>query len=340
MSIHPCYLSTYCNCYTVLNINLLDRFRGPAPIPHTILAQVPTTGVTLQTLDDKNFDRGIILAQTTLPGYPISDDCTSVDLLQFITPKAAKLLVRGIADELYMPPLVAKSPSLARSHDQEIPRAPKITPEDKEIKWKRGKVFTQFRALGRLWSNCFIDANTTKRIIFESFTPVHYHASFPDWITMQKVKVDSEDMPVVKILDSEDRSEEEVSAQLDPVLRHTETENRQAVHFILVSSGESQQEKMALYYIDEGNSVILSAGGQLLRVDEITIEGRSKQPASKAMQSLSNSGRWSTKKRLGQNGEPNATGLPLGVFHWRSPSVLIMSQHFLNESNKFWPRHY
>ncbi|KAF7728336.1 Golgi transport complex subunit 4 [Apophysomyces ossiformis] len=43
--------------------SLLPRFRGAAPIQHTILSGDNETGVTIQELDDKEFDAGRILAQ-------------------------------------------------------------------------------------------------------------------------------------------------------------------------------------------------------------------------------------------------------------------------------------
>lgn len=51
-----------------LNVHpsLLPKYRGAAPIQHTILAGDDETGVTIQELDDKAFDAGRILAQTKM----------------------------------------------------------------------------------------------------------------------------------------------------------------------------------------------------------------------------------------------------------------------------------
>ena len=67
---------------------------GPAPLQHTILSGTQKTGVTLQTLDDKSFDHGIILAQTPDPflSVPNWEHCTYNELLETISPKAANLL--------------------------------------------------------------------------------------------------------------------------------------------------------------------------------------------------------------------------------------------------------
>ncbi|ORX52775.1 Methionyl-tRNA formyltransferase [Hesseltinella vesiculosa] len=54
--------------YGAINVHpsLLPKFRGAAPIQHTILKGERQTGVTVQELDDKEFDAGRILAQTTV----------------------------------------------------------------------------------------------------------------------------------------------------------------------------------------------------------------------------------------------------------------------------------
>lgn len=44
--------------------SLLPKYRGAAPIQHTILSGDDETGVTVQELSDKEFDAGRILAQT------------------------------------------------------------------------------------------------------------------------------------------------------------------------------------------------------------------------------------------------------------------------------------
>ncbi|CAO3617922.1 unnamed protein product [Cunninghamella echinulata] len=54
--------------YGAINVHpsLLPKFRGAAPIQHTILQGEQETGVTVQELDDKEFDAGRILKQSTV----------------------------------------------------------------------------------------------------------------------------------------------------------------------------------------------------------------------------------------------------------------------------------
>lgn len=59
-----------------LNVHpsLLPKYRGAAPIQHTILAGDDETGVTIQELDDKAFDAGRILAQKKMVLLSISGE--------------------------------------------------------------------------------------------------------------------------------------------------------------------------------------------------------------------------------------------------------------------------
>lgn len=52
--------------YGAVNVHpsLLPKYRGAAPIQHAILYGDSQTGVTIQELDDREFDAGRILAQT------------------------------------------------------------------------------------------------------------------------------------------------------------------------------------------------------------------------------------------------------------------------------------
>lgn len=92
--------------YGGLNVHpsLLPDLPGPAPIPWTILAQRPVTGVTLQTLHPAAYDRGVILAQTPAPGIPVPPDERSGTLLEKLAAEGAELLVNGLKQELHVPP--------------------------------------------------------------------------------------------------------------------------------------------------------------------------------------------------------------------------------------------
>jgi methionyl-tRNA formyltransferase len=98
------------------------------------------------------FDHGVVLAQTPAPGVPIADDATPQSLLETLGPIGAEMLVKGIEEKLFVPPLrdvcEALPPPVHQSH------APKITPSDREINWANwsaSEILLRDRVLGRLW---------------------------------------------------------------------------------------------------------------------------------------------------------------------------------------------
>jgi len=228
------------------SLTLPTSFRGPAPLQHTIMARQDRTGVTLQTLDEKSFDHGTILAQTPPPGLqiPSPETCTYDDLLEFIKPKGASLLVQGIRDQVFIGPRV----DVGKFYSENITHAPKITPKDRMIlwdAWDAQTIYARHRALGRLWNTVSRGDNrkVTKRVIFEDFEVLET-ASFPDLEAKTPGYL------------PEHRG--------DGVYRFCHN--------------ESQEE--------EGPVSILCRDGQALRVREITVEGGEKKSANKAMREL------------------------------------------------------
>lgn len=80
--------------YGAINVHpsLLPKFRGAAPIQHTILQGESETGVTVQELDDKEFDAGRILAQTVVDLTPVEHP-TYKDLSVFLANVGSDLLI-------------------------------------------------------------------------------------------------------------------------------------------------------------------------------------------------------------------------------------------------------
>ncbi|KAK8053734.1 Formyltransferase [Apiospora saccharicola] len=97
--------------YGGLNVHpsLLPNLRGPAPLHNALLNWVKVTGVTLQTLDPWEFDKGLVLAQTPpdeLIEIPLK--CTVPQLRDLVTPVGARMLVQGLRDGVHVPPLDAQ----------------------------------------------------------------------------------------------------------------------------------------------------------------------------------------------------------------------------------------
>ncbi|KAJ5818372.1 methionyl-tRNA formyltransferase family protein [Penicillium riverlandense] len=151
--------------YGGLNVHpsLLPDFRGPAPLHHTLLAGRNKTGVSLQTLHLKHFDHGTILSQTPAPGFdvPNPESCTVPELIDVVAPKGAQLLVDGIKEGLFVPPVVDAGWRAAQgSHD--LIHAAKIKPEDRHIDWTNWSLVNinrRSRVLGPLWSKALVTSH-------------------------------------------------------------------------------------------------------------------------------------------------------------------------------------
>ncbi|KAB8257165.1 methionyl-tRNA formyltransferase family protein [Aspergillus pseudonomiae] len=148
--------------YGGLNVHpsLLPDFRGPAPLHHTLLAGRTRTGVTLQTLDFKHFDHGVILQQTPPPGFeiPRPESCTVPELLNLVAPKGAEILVDGIRKGLFVPPVRDAGWRSPDEHESLI-HAAKIKPDDRHIDWTNWTwldISRRIRVLGPLWSKALV----------------------------------------------------------------------------------------------------------------------------------------------------------------------------------------
>ncbi|KAI0170855.1 methionyl-tRNA formyltransferase [Pestalotiopsis sp. NC0098] len=163
--------------YGGLNVHpsLLPEFRGAAPLHHALLAGRPATGVTLQTLDDKTFDAGVVLDQTPLDRLvPIEPGRTNTvpELLAALTPVATDMLVRSLREGRHVPPLRAvgwqqeqeqgRSDGSRRLLPDATALAPKITPQMRQLVppppagsdvpvWTAGQAVLRQNVIGPLW---------------------------------------------------------------------------------------------------------------------------------------------------------------------------------------------
>lgn len=94
--------------YGGLNVHasLLPDLHGPAPIQHALLKERRFTGVSIQTLHPKHFDRGTVLAQTDAPGTSISRSATTEELTRTLADEGAKMLVDVLRSKAFVPPLL------------------------------------------------------------------------------------------------------------------------------------------------------------------------------------------------------------------------------------------
>ena len=164
------------------------RFRGASPIYYQLLHGRTRTGVTLQTLHPEKLDHGRILRQTPASGIPIPhpDSCTAQDLIDFLAPKAARLLIGGIHREVYRSR--ARKYPLPNPEEEDndpirYPWAPKLSPDDRRVDWNAWTaqhILRRQRVLGPLWNMAVTQPNlpgppgqvVVKRVMFQGIRPV------------------------------------------------------------------------------------------------------------------------------------------------------------------------
>jgi len=119
------------------------------------MAGCEMTGVTVQTLHPKHFDRGVILAQTALPGFK-HQAYTVAELLEVVAPKGAEMLMHSIRTSAFVPPLERKGWALDDRLKLPVRSAPKISSRDREIDWTTwtaDEILQRHRIIGPLWNN-------------------------------------------------------------------------------------------------------------------------------------------------------------------------------------------
>lgn len=161
LNVHPSMLPECVNSHNTgylqrtRLINEISSFYGPAPLHHTILAGRTRTGVTLQTLHEKHFDRGLILQQTSPSGLeiPNPDSCTVPQLLELVAPKSGEILVDGIRKGLFVPPL--EYGGQQHVDKTQVTHAVKLTTGDRHLEWNSWDCQTinrRNRVIGPLWN--------------------------------------------------------------------------------------------------------------------------------------------------------------------------------------------
>jgi methionyl-tRNA formyltransferase len=118
------------------------------------------TGITLQTLDTKKFDHGLILDQTPAPGFDIPDPetCDVPRLLALVSERGAEMLVNAIRNRIFVPPLKHIDQSSLEA-GRPLRHAPKITPQDRHVDWSSwnwDKIRRYQRVVGPLWNTAAV----------------------------------------------------------------------------------------------------------------------------------------------------------------------------------------
>ncbi|KAK3359032.1 methionyl-tRNA formyltransferase-like protein [Lasiosphaeria hispida] len=140
-----------------LHPSLLPDLKGPAPLHHALLNRRTHTGISLQTLSERSYDAGTVLAQTPLPGIPIPASCTLAELHAMVTEPSAEMLVAGLRAGVHVPPHADVGWAQADPPAKDtLVHAPKLTSEDRQIVWSSmsaADAALRERATGALWTN-------------------------------------------------------------------------------------------------------------------------------------------------------------------------------------------
>lgn len=129
-----------------IHFSILPKWRGAAPIQHSILNGEKSTGISIFKLD-KGMDTGpIYLAKE----FPIINDETASELLNRLSLEGSKMLPSSLA-------MVEEGVAPYPQSTEGVSYAPKFFKKDSEINWKRSSesIYNLYRALGTnpgIWS--------------------------------------------------------------------------------------------------------------------------------------------------------------------------------------------
>ncbi|CAL1538477.1 unnamed protein product [Lymnaea stagnalis] len=159
--------------YGILNVHpsLLPRWRGAAPLHHTVLNADDKVGLSIMSIQPKHFDAGPLLKQTEVE---IPMRCSTSNLRDYLAPKGGKMILEVLAN---LPEAVITETPQA---EVGCTYAHKITPEMSFIDWKNQtleQIDRQYRALHETTELRTEWAGTTVRLI-EMISP-HCKPSIP-----------------------------------------------------------------------------------------------------------------------------------------------------------------
>jgi methionyl-tRNA formyltransferase len=94
-------------------------------------------GASLQTLDEKKFDHGVILSQTPRPGIRIAENTTLAQINRRMATECAELLIDGLRSGVHIPPYVDAGwmAGEMEAEGRALQHAPKMSKADFQIDW-------------------------------------------------------------------------------------------------------------------------------------------------------------------------------------------------------------
>jgi len=204
---------------------------------------------------------------------PYASSCTYPALLNFITPKGADILVEGLRKRAFEPGYVADIPKHLTDGKRAIRHAPKITTEDRHInfhKMSSEEIVRRNRVLGRLW---FYILPSRKRSWFGASQPSGNPNLAEKRVVCHKV------------------SSMQLGLSLSAAKQHEKNlkgGKSQIKYFTMWDKQEQTEHRRAIERY--GNAVLVPAGTfklgsalDIVRIEEVTIEGANKMSAGKAL---------------------------------------------------------
>ncbi|NXF97170.1 FMT protein, partial [Eubucco bourcierii] len=147
--------------YGVLNVHpsCLPRWRGPAPIVHTVLHGDKVTGVTIMEIRPKRFDVGPIIKQEE---FAVPPCCTAKELEVMLAKMGANLLISVLKN-------LPESLQNKREQPKEgVTFAPKISIAKSCIKWEEqtaAQIIQLHRAIGSMFPLQTLWKGTTVKLL-------------------------------------------------------------------------------------------------------------------------------------------------------------------------------
>uniref|UniRef100_A0A8C0BNH2 Methionyl-tRNA formyltransferase, mitochondrial n=1 Tax=Buteo japonicus TaxID=224669 RepID=A0A8C0BNH2_9AVES len=167
--------------YGVLNVHPshLPRWRGPAPIFHTVLHGDKVTGVTIMEIRPKRFDVGPIIKQEE---FPVPPHCTAKELEVMLSKKGANMLISVLKN-------LPESLKNKREQPKEgVTFAPKITIAKSCIIWEEqtaAQIIQLHRAIGSVFPLQTLWKGTTVKL--RDFVEVDNIPGFEGWVGIKTV---------------------------------------------------------------------------------------------------------------------------------------------------------
>ncbi|KAK6951075.1 hypothetical protein Daesc_007604 [Daldinia eschscholtzii] len=286
-----------------LHPSFLPDLRGPAPLQHALLAGRTHTGVSLQTLDEKAFDHGLVLARTR--PIPIPPDVNFADLLRSVSPLAAELLVKGLRDGVHVPPLEearehsdALRISLGASKD--LLHAPKITTQDRQLRFDNiAELSRRYRALGPLWFWARNNKGERKRVIVHQIAgedpglvkqniPYTLDLNTDDPVSRSGLSLDYKQWKNVYYTAETFANESEIGACGPRLLAIEDDDKAPAILYDTGvnsdgsgSSSYGEKKKYLVLWVSGDDKGVIYIGPH--RIEKLKVEGEIPKPARKAL---------------------------------------------------------